>query len=156
MDCIEQTLLMILQKLLIIDDDYDCTNLIKFVLEQDTNWQILTATKAEKGVGIAETEQPDIILLDLIMSDFDGLEIYRMLRSNPNTCSIPIILMTAMVPILPLLDKRITEDIEIITKPFDVSNLAKQITEIYDRYHLFVMFLGFSSNFLQIVQLATN
>lgn len=125
---------MIPQNLLLIDDDCNCTTLMKFVLEQDTNWQILIATNAEEGITQAKSKQPDVILLDVVMSKFDGLDIYKILKSDFYTSSIPIIFMTAMTPVIPILKSQIAEDVGIITKPFDVIKLAKQITKMCDRY----------------------
>ena len=129
---------MIFKSLLLIDDDNSCTTLVKFVLEQDTNWQILIATDAEEGITRAKLRQPDVILLDIMMPKLDGLDIYKILKSDFYTSNIPIIFMTAITPIEPILKSQITEDVDVIIKPFDVTKLAEQITKICDRYYLSV------------------
>ncbi len=125
---------MILSSLLVIDDDGDCNALIKFILEHDTDWKILTALDGEKGVALAQLQQPDVILLDIVMPNLNGLDVYHLLKSNLTTCSIPIIFVTAMVRIETIIRAQITEDIEVITKPFDIMKLANQLTDVCDRY----------------------
>ncbi|MCC0179073.1 response regulator [Waterburya agarophytonicola K14] len=125
---------MISTSLLVIDDDGDFNDLVKFVLEHDTDWKIFTALDGEKGVALAQLQQPDIILLDIIMPNLNGLDVYHLLKSNPNTCSIPIIFVTAMVRMEPIIRAQITEDIEVITKPFDIMTLANQVINVCDRY----------------------
>ena len=129
---------MIPQSILLIDDNHSCITLIKFVLEQDTNWQILIATNAEEGITKAKLKQPDVILLDIMMPILDGLDIYKMLKSDIYTSNIPIIFMTAMTPITPILKSKIAEDVDVIIKPFDVTKLAEQITEMCKRYYFSV------------------
>lgn len=127
------------QSLLLIDDNDDCITLVKFVLRQDTNWQILIATDAKEGIAKAKLEHPDVILLDIVMPEFDGLDIYKILKSDFRTANIPIIFTTAMTPIVPILESEITEKVDVIIKPFDVTELAQQITRICDRYYLPVL-----------------
>ena len=125
---------MISTSLLVIDDDGDFNALVKFILEHDTDWKILTALDGEKGVALAKLQQPDMILLDIIMPNLNGLDVYHLLKSNLTTCSIPIIFVTAMVRMEPIIRAQITEDIEVIIKPFDIMTLANQVIDVCDRY----------------------
>ncbi len=125
---------MIITNLLVIDDDPDFNTLVKFILEYNTNWEILIASDGKAGVSLAKSRQPSIILLDVVMPEFNGLDIYKLLKSNPITCEIPIIFVTAMVRIKQIIKSHITEDIEVIIKPFDMMTLASQIINICDRY----------------------
>lgn len=88
---------MSIDSLLLIDDDPDCITLIKFVLTCETNWQIWTACKGKEGVELAQLKHPNAILLDIVMPDINGLEVYKLLKLNRITRSIPIIFITAMV-----------------------------------------------------------
>ena len=127
---------MVPQRLLLIDDDDDCNTLVKFVLEQDTNWQILTANNGKEGIAIARSEHIDIILLDIVMPELNGLDVYKLLKSDLYTCTIPIIFMTAIMPIAPILKSQITDDVEVIIKPFDINKLALKIMEACEHYDL--------------------
>lgn len=119
---------------LIIDDDVDFNTLVKFVLEYDTSWNILTISEGRQGIAQAQLQQPSVILLDMVMPMLNGLDIYNLLKSNAATCSIPIIFVTAMIQMQEIVKLQITEDIEVIVKPFDIMKLAQQIDDVCDRY----------------------
>ncbi|MBE9044822.1 response regulator [Pleurocapsales cyanobacterium LEGE 10410] len=82
---------MATQRLLLVDDNEDNRMLVKFALESQTDWKILTAADGIEGIAKAEQEQPDVILLDLVMPDLNGLTVCEILKSNIFTCTIPII-----------------------------------------------------------------
>ena len=119
-------------KVLLIDDNEDNRTLIKIALEISTNWDIITATNGVEGIIKAESELPDVILLDLIMPDLDGLTVYKALKYNLFTCTIPIIFVTAMVNNKVLSELKNTGANSIITKPFDPLTLAEKISRICD------------------------
>ena len=121
---------MATKRLLFIDDDEDNRILVKFALEGETDWEVLTATDGAEGITKAETQRPDVILLDFILPGLDGLAVFDILKSNLFTCYIPIIFLTAMVQnkVISQLDNTLAEGI--ITKPFDVINLDSQIAQI--------------------------
>ena len=70
------------------------------------------------------------------MPMLNGLDIYNLLKSNAATCSIPIIFVTAMIQMQEIAKSQITEDIEVIIKPFDIMKLAQQIDDVCDRTRL--------------------
>ena len=121
---------MAARHLLFIDDNEDSRILVKFAFENRTDWKVLTARDGVEGIAKAETERPDVILLDFMMPDLDGVAVLDILKSNLFTCSIPVILFTAMVQtdLLSRLDN--TPAVGVITKPFDIINLDSQIAEI--------------------------
>lgn len=119
---------------LIIDDDDDFNTLVNFVLKHDTDWEIVTTSDGKKGVIQAQVQQPSVILLDIVMPNQNGLDIYNLLKSDPRTCSIPIIFVTAMVQMERIIKLQIAEEIEVITKPFDIMTLASRVIAACDRY----------------------
>ena len=123
-----------ISKTILIIDDADFSKLVKLVSKYDTNWKILTASNGETGLTKARSQQPSIILLDMVMPGLDGLEVYYLLKSNPITRSIPIIFVTAMVSMEKIIKLQITEDIQVITKPFDILTLKNQVINACDRY----------------------
>ena len=126
---------MIIKKLLIIDDDDDCNALVKFVLEADTDWQISIALDGIEGMEKARSQEPDAILLDLAIPKQSGIDIYKQLKSESATRNIPVIFITAMGEMKEAIASEVREDVSLITKPFDIAKLAKQITETYDSYN---------------------
>jgi CheY-like chemotaxis protein len=82
-------------KVLYIEDNEDNVYMLKMRLELLGDFEVLTAEDGEKGCGLAASERPDIILMDLEMPVVDGWEATRRLKSNPQTRDIPIIALSA-------------------------------------------------------------
>ena len=82
------------EKILVVDDDLDTLRLVGLMLERQ-GYQILAASNGHQALSVARNEIPNLILLDLIMPDFDGIEVVRKLRSFPETKAILIIILTA-------------------------------------------------------------
>ena len=86
------------ERILIVDDDMDTLRLVGLMLERQ-DYEVIAANSGTKAVNIAINEQPDMILLDIMMPDMDGYEVTRQLRQNPLTANIPIIMFTAKTQI---------------------------------------------------------
>ena len=82
------------QKVLVIDDVEMNANLIASVV--GTLCDVLTATSSQQGLALATQCLPDLILLDVLMPDMDGFEVFRQLKNDPRTAHIPVIFLTAM------------------------------------------------------------
>ncbi len=117
-----------------IDDNDDFITLVKFLWELDTDWKIITALDGKEGIAKARLEQPDLILLDVKMPRIDGIAVYKMLKSERATCSIPIIFLTAMIGMEKVVQSQVNADVEVITKPIGIISLKKQITDLCDRH----------------------
>ncbi len=81
-------------KILFIDDDIDTLKLVGLMLERQ-GYEIAVASDGLSGLSKAASEQPDLILLDVMMPDLDGFEVTRRLRADPSLAHIPIIMFTA-------------------------------------------------------------
>jgi pilus assembly protein CpaE len=82
------------EKILIVDDDTDTIRLVGMMLEKQ-GYLIFAANNGKTAISSAKKEIPDLILLDVMMPGIDGFEVTRMLRADPETGQIPIILFTA-------------------------------------------------------------
>jgi CheY-like chemotaxis protein len=82
------------EKILIVDDDIDTLRLVGLMLERQ-GYQIIAASTGQQALSLARVEKPDLILLDLMMPDIDGITVARRLRSGPETKDILIIMFTA-------------------------------------------------------------
>ncbi|HEY9806894.1 MAG TPA: response regulator, partial [Candidatus Obscuribacterales bacterium] len=82
------------QKLLLIDDDLVARYLLKQLLSH-TPFNILEAADAQEGMRLAYAEQPQAIILDLVMPDTSGIEVLEQLKRDPLTHSIPVIINTS-------------------------------------------------------------
>jgi DNA-binding response OmpR family regulator len=81
-------------KVLIVDDDLETLRLVGMMLQRQ-GYQIVAASNGTQALGMARTEKPVVIILDIMMPDLDGYEVTRQLRKDPDTTNIPIILFTA-------------------------------------------------------------
>jgi CheY-like chemotaxis protein/MinD-like ATPase involved in chromosome partitioning or flagellar assembly len=82
------------EQILIIDDDVDTLKLVGLMLQKQ-GYKIIAASDGEHGLTEAEAENPDLILLDVMMPEMDGYEVAKRLRANPLTANTPILMFTA-------------------------------------------------------------
>jgi CheY-like chemotaxis protein len=118
---------MATKQILVVDDEDDIREVAQVSLEMIGNWAILTARSGQEGLTRAEAEQPDAILLDVMMPDMDGPTTFQQLQNMPAICHIPVILMTAKVQAS---DQRRFASLGVkgvIAKPFDPLTLADQV-----------------------------
>jgi twitching motility two-component system response regulator PilH len=78
---------------MIVDDSPTDTHQLKKILEKN-GFTILTAADANEGIEVAKRERPDLILMDVVMPGLNGFQATRELTSNPETSSIPVIIVT--------------------------------------------------------------
>lgn len=117
-------------RILVIDDEADIREITALTLETVAGWQVISAPCGALGIQRASLEQPDAILLDIMMPDIDGPTTFHILKQNGNTAHIPVVLLTAKVQGL---DRRKLDALgatAIIAKPFDPLTLADQISAI--------------------------
>jgi CheY-like chemotaxis protein len=118
------------RKILIIDDEQDIREVAALSLESVAGWEVVVANGGALGLEQASKEQPDAILLDVMMPGMDGPATFRELQKSPATASIPVILLTAKVQSA---DQRRFADLgvrAVLTKPFDPLKLASQMESI--------------------------
>lgn len=82
-------------KILVVDDEPDILNLIKIHLAM-RKFEVVTASNGEEALRKAQTEMPDLVLLDVMMSGKSGLDVCRILKSQTRTRHIPIVICTAL------------------------------------------------------------
>ncbi len=114
---------------MVIDDAEDIREVAQVSLEVVGGWEVLTASSGREGVAKALAEQPDAILLDVMMPDQDGPTTFQQLQANHATQHIPVILLTAKALAS---DRRMFADlgvVSVIAKPFEPMSLAAQVAE---------------------------
>ncbi len=113
-------------RILVVDDEENILELIKYNLEKE-GYQVLLATDGNSAVEIAQRERPDLILLDVMLPQLDGLSTCRELRSNDITRKIPIIMLSARGEELDkVLGLEMGAD-DYVTKPFSSRELLARI-----------------------------
>ena len=82
------------KKILIIDDDPSTTRLVSVMLQRQ-GYKVIQTNSGPQGINLAKIDNPDLIILDVMMPDMDGYEVARILRSSPECGHIPILIFTA-------------------------------------------------------------
>ncbi|HPN93259.1 MAG: Alkaline phosphatase synthesis transcriptional regulatory protein PhoP [bacterium ADurb.Bin236] len=123
---------MQVKKVLLIDDEKDIRTVADISLRRIGNFDVTLVENGKEGLSAAAAIRPDVILLDMMMPEMDGITVLKKLKENPETRDIPVIFMTARVR-----DKEKTEYEAhgakgVIDKPFDPLSLAGQVRKICD------------------------
>ncbi len=117
------------KRILIVDDEDDVRAIAQLGLEMGAHWTVLAASSGREALNLAAAEQPDAILLDMMMPDMDGRETLSKLKANPMTQEIPVILVTAKVQPS---DQSSFADLDVaavFAKPFRPLQLADQVSD---------------------------
>lgn len=118
------------KQVLVVDDDDGVREIIQLSLESVAGWTVWSAASGREGIAIAQEKQPDLILLDVMMPEEDGVVVYKKLQSNDKTAGIPTILLTAKAQVSEQQAFRELGITGIITKPFNARGLVVQITQL--------------------------
>jgi CheY-like chemotaxis protein len=115
------------RQILVIDDEATVREVVSLCLTKLGGWQVLMAASGYEGLTLAQTAQPDAIVLDLRMPGMDGITVLQRLRENPDTETIPVVMLTAN-PNLP--NARLFSELGVVAaigKPFEPMLLVRQI-----------------------------
>ena len=82
------------KKILVVDDEQHIVLSIQVNLE-NAGYEVITAFDGKSALKKVESEKPDLLVLDNVMPDMDGLEVLKCLRRKPATCELPVIMLTA-------------------------------------------------------------
>ncbi len=115
------------KRVLIIDDDTGIRKITQIALKAIAAWEVIEAVSGQTGLDLAEAEQPDAILLDVMMPGMDGIATLHHLKANPKTNAIPVILLTAKVQVSEQQEFATLPIAGIIVKPFKAPDIVRQI-----------------------------
>ena len=113
-------------KILIVDDEPDLVETLRFALELE-GYNVLVAVNGEEGLNTARQEKPDLILLDLMLPKLDGYKVCRLLKFDERYKHIPILMLTAKTQEKDKILGKETGANEYLTKPFDMDELMAKI-----------------------------
>ena len=117
-----------MKKILIVDDEQDIVESLKFVLET-ADFTCYCAYNGEDGLRLAKELVPELIILDVMMPKINGFKISRLLKYDAKYKNIPILMVTARTQEE---DKLIGEETgadEYITKPFELDEVVKKVEQ---------------------------
>ncbi|MEM9088178.1 MAG: response regulator [Cyanobacteria bacterium P01_F01_bin.53] len=114
---------------LVVDDEDDARAIALLGLRMKTDWTLLEANSGQQALDMAAAQAPDAILLDMMMPDMDGKATLKKLKENPQTQTIPVILMTAKVQPLAQTGIEPEDVVTVFAKPFRPLTLATELRE---------------------------
>jgi two-component system, OmpR family, response regulator VicR len=118
------------QIIVYIEDDLEMIDLVKLILSR-RGFDVKGAHGGREGLDVVSQEKPDLILLDLMMPDVDGWEVYQQLKANEHSRDIPVIVITAKAqPIDRVLGLHIAKVDDYISKPFHPQELLDSIDKV--------------------------
>jgi two-component system response regulator VicR len=121
------------KKVLCIEDEPEMIDLIKLILERK-GFEVVGAVGGAEGLEVIRREKPDLILLDLMMPEVDGWEVFRQIRADEQLKPIPVIVVTAKAQSIDkVLGLHIAKVDDYVTKPFGPQELLNSVNKVLAR-----------------------
>ncbi len=118
------------RKVIYFEDDKDMVELVRIILGRE-GYQINGVAEGHAGIKAVQQEAPDIVLLDLMLPDMDGWEIYQQLKHDDSTADIPVIVITAKAQSIDkVLGLEIAKVDDYISKPFTPQELIERVDRV--------------------------
>lgn len=118
------------KRVIYFEDDKDMVELVRIILGRE-GYQIEDIAEGQAGIDAVKQSSPDVILLDLMLPDMDGWEIFRQLKHNESTADIPIIVITAKAQSIDkVLGLEIAKVDDFISKPFRPQELIDRVEKV--------------------------
>lgn len=112
--------------ILVVDDEQDTLEVLRLWLAKH-NYEVLTASSGKETLAVALTQQPDLILLDVMMPSLSGIDVCRQLRGREETSHIPVILITAFDPSVGRVEALMAGATDYVTKPIQFADLLDRM-----------------------------
>jgi two-component system, OmpR family, alkaline phosphatase synthesis response regulator PhoP len=120
------------KQLLVVDDEEDILELVAFHLKKE-GYEVRCTTTGEKALDIIQSEQPDLVVLDLMLPGINGLEVAKLLKNNLETRDIPIVMLTAKGEESDMVTGLELGADDYVTKPFSPRILAARVKAVLRR-----------------------
>lgn len=122
-------------KVLYVEDEIDIQTIARISLEKIGGFNLIICSSGKEAIDKVVEFAPDIILLDVMMPEMDGLETYRNIRYIPECINIPVVFMTARVQAHEIKNYLALGAIDVIAKPFSPMTLADQVKTIMSKIY---------------------
>ena len=120
-------------KILVVDDEHAVRSLLADFFTP-LGYQVITTEDGNEALELAAREEPDVILLDVVMPGLDGTEVCKALRASERTAPIPVIMMTGFAGAVIDVSQSAPDDL--VLKPFLLSDLLKRVRAILPIRHV--------------------
>ncbi|MBX3045877.1 MAG: response regulator [Anaerolineales bacterium] len=122
-----------IRKVVCVEDEQEMIDLIRLILGR-RGFEVLGANGGVRGLELIRAEKPDIVLLDLMMPEMDGWQVYQQLKADPATEHIPVVVVTAKAQnIDKVLGLHIAKVDDYISKPFSLQELVDRVEAVLER-----------------------
>lgn len=118
-------------KVMVVDDEPDIRRLVSFSLSRH-GYQIIEAGDGATALEVAASEQPDLILMDVMMPVMNGFDAVRKLKENPETAKIPVVMLSAKSQVYEQEEGLESGAARYICKPFTPMQLVEQVAEFIE------------------------
>jgi len=121
------------RRILCIEDEPEMIDLIRLILER-RGFEVLGAVGGQDGLDTVRREKPDLVLLDLMMPDVDGWEVYRQMKADEELKGIPVVVVTAKAQSIDkVLGLHIAKVDDYVTKPFGPGDLLESVDRVFEK-----------------------
>ena len=121
------------KRVVCIEDEPEMIDLVKLILGRK-GYEVTGAMGGREGLEVIAREKPDLVLLDLMMPDMDGWEVYQKMKAAEGTRAIPVIVVTAKAQSIDkVLGLHIAKVDDYITKPFGPQELLESVEKVMAR-----------------------
>ena len=121
------------KRIIYIEDEQEMIDLVRLILSRK-GYQVKGAIGGQEGLDLVRAESPDLVLLDLMMPDMDGWEVYQQMKAGTTTRGIPVIVITAKAQnIDKVLGVHIAKVDDYISKPFSPQQLIESVENVLNR-----------------------
>lgn len=114
------------RKILVVDDDPDIFVIVQTNLE-GAGYEVVGASDGVEGIEKIRTQNPDLVILDVLMPEMDGWEVLSQIESDPRTAGLPVIMLTCKSEDTDILRGLEEGAVEYVTKPFYPENLVASV-----------------------------
>ena len=124
------------KRILCVEDEQEMIDLIRLILGR-RGFDVKGAAGGKEGLRLVCEELPDLVLLDLMMPDMDGWEVYQQMKADEKTRDIPVIVVTAKAQNIDrVLGIHIAKVDDYITKPFSPQDLLNSVEKVLSQHNL--------------------
>ena len=118
------------KRILVVDDDPRLLHIVEMYLRIE-GYDVKTASNGEDGLREVDNQQPDLVILDIMMPGMDGIEACKKIRTNPQTANVPVLMFSALSGDDDVERARLAGANHLITKPFNLVGLGSVVKSFF-------------------------
>lgn len=126
---------MVKKRILVVDDEEDIVELVKYNLSK-SGYEVLVATSGEDGLKIAQTQLPDMLVLDVMLPGIDGIDVCKILKKDQRTNHIAVVMLSARGEEADIVTGLELGADDYIVKPFSPRVLLARVKAVFRREHV--------------------